>query len=163
MIGYKDNEEETAKTLVLHEDGKVWLHTGDSGHIDEDGYVFFHQRLKRMIVTSGYNVSPAQVEAAIDDCEFVLQSCVIGVKDDYKMQRIKAFVVLKPGYEPSDDLKEQILAACKKAVAGYALPREIEFREDLPKTLVGKVAFHVLEEEENAKIDAAKKSAEGEK
>ena len=163
MIGYLDNPEATAETLQMHEDDRIWLHTGDLGHMDEDGYVFFHQRLKRMIVTSGYNVSPAAVEAAIDDVECVLQSCVIGVQDDYKMQRIKAFVVLKPGFEPSDEIKEEIMAACKKAVAGYALPREIEFREDLPKTLVGKVAFHVLEEEENAKVEAAKKAAEGEK
>ncbi len=164
MLGYLDNPEATADTLVKHEDdGQIWLHTGDQGHMDEDGYVFFHQRMKRMIITSGYNVSPAQVEAAINNCDFVDYSCVIGIPDPYKMQRIKAFVVLKPDMEPSEELKEKILIACKKDIAGYALPREIEFRTDLPKTLVGKVAFHTLEEEEIKKQEAAKAKADSAK
>lgn len=75
------------------------------------------------------------------------------------MQRIKAFVVLKEGVEGTEELKKQIVDACRASVAGYALPREIEFRSELPKTLVGKVAFHALEEEENAKVAAAKKAA----
>lgn len=158
MNGYLDNDEANAKTLKLHEDGNVWLHTGDQGHMDEEGYIYFHQRYKRLIVTSGYNVSPAQVEASINECEFVDYSCVIGVPDPYKMQRIKAFVVLKPDVEASDETKEKILLACKKDVAKYALPREIEFRDELPKTLVGKVAFHVLEEEEIKKQEEENKS-----
>ena len=81
-------------------------------------------------------------------------STVIGVKDDYKMQRVKAFVVLKPGYTPSEELKASILEHCKKRIAKYALPREIEFRDALPKTLVGKVAYTVLEKEEEEKATA---------
>lgn len=163
MLGYKDQPEETAKTLVLHSNGETWLHTGDLGHMDGEGFVYFHQRMKRMIITSGYNVSPAQVENAINELDYVDYSCVIGVQDDYKMQRIKAFVVLKDGVEGTDELKKDIVNECRKSVAGYALPREIEFRSELPKTLVGKVAFHALEEEENAKIEAAKKAAKEEK
>ena len=159
MLGYKDQPEETAKTLVKHANGEVWLHTGDLGHMDEEGFVYFHQRMKRMIITSGYNVSPAQVENAINELDYVDYCCVIGVQDDYKMQRIKAFVVLKDGVEGTEELKKNIVDACRASVAGYALPREIEFRSELPKTLVGKVAFHALEEEENAKIAAAKKAA----
>lgn len=162
MLGYKDQPEETAKTLWKHSNGEVWLHTGDLGHMDEENFVYFHQRLKRMIITSGYNVSPAQVEGAINELDYVDYSCVIGVQDDYKMQRIKAFVVLKEGVEGTEELKKDIVNACRASVAGYALPREIEFRTELPKTLVGKVAFHALEEEENAKIAAAKKAAKGE-
>lgn len=154
MQGYLDKPKETAQTLQLHEDGLIWLHTGDLGLMDEDGFIYFKQRLKRMIITSGYNVYPSQIENVIDAHEAVLMSTVIGVKDDYKMQRVKAFVVLKPGYTPSEELKASILGHCKKRIAKYALPREIEFRDALPKTLVGKVAYTVLEKEEAEKAKA---------
>lgn len=157
MMGYLDNPEETAQALRLHADGKVWLHTGDLGKMDADGFVYFKQRIKRMIITSGYNVYPSQLENIIDGHEKVLLSCVIGVKDPYKMQRIKAFVVLCPGNAPSEEMKQELFAYCRKRIAKYAMPYEIEFREDLPKTLVGKVAYRVLEEE------AAQEVAEGEK
>ena len=100
MLGYMDNPKETAQTLQQHEDGLVWLHTGDLGVMDEEGFIYFKQRLKRMIITSGYNVYPSQVENVIDAHPDVLMSTVIGVKDDYKMQRVKAFIVPKPGVEP---------------------------------------------------------------
>ena len=151
MIGYMDNPEETAQTLRVHSDGNIWLHTGDLGFMDEDGFVYFVQRLKRMIVTSGYNVYPSQVENVIDAHEAVLFSTVIGVKDDYKMQRVKAFIVLKPGFSPSDEIRESIKAHCRKSIAKYALPSEYEFRDNLPKTLVGKVAYRELEKEEEEK------------
>ncbi len=151
MQGYMDNPKETAQTLQLHEDGRVWLHTGDLGTMDEAGFVYFKQRLKRMIVTSGYNVYPSQVENVIDAHESVLMSTVIGVKDDYKMQRVKAFVVLKPGVQPTEDIKKEILDRCASYLPKYAMPREMEFRTELPKTLVGKVAFRALEKEEEAK------------
>ncbi len=147
MLGYLDNPEETAQTLRQHADGKIWLHTGDLGTMDTDGFVYFKQRIKRMIITSGYNVYPSQLENIIDGHEKVLLSCVIGVKDAYKMQRIKAFVVLRPGVDPSEAVKEELLAYCRKRIAKYAMPYEIEFRKELPKTLVGKVAYRVLEEE----------------
>jgi len=147
MIGYLDNPEETADTLKRHADGRIWLHTGDLGTMDTDGFVYFKQRIKRMIITSGYNVYPSQLENIIDGHEKVLISCVIGVKDSYKMQRIKAYVVLKPQYQPSEALKQELLGYCKERIAKYAMPSEIEFRKDLPKTLVGKVAYRVLEEE----------------
>ena len=155
MQGYMNNPKETAQTLQLHEDGLVWLHTGDLGSMDEEGFVYFKQRLKRMIITSGYNVYPSQVENVIDAHEAVLMSTVIGVKDDYKMQRVKAFVVLRPGYAPTEELKTDLMEHMKKHMAKYALPKEIEFRDALPKTLVGKVAYTVLEKEE-AEKQAAK-------
>ncbi len=116
--------------------------------MDEDGFVYFSQRIKRMIITSGYNVYPGQLENIIDGHEKVLLSCVIGVKDPYKMQKVKAFVVLRPGCEPSDAVKQEILDYCRQHIAKYAMPYDIEFRPELPKTLVGKVAYRVLEEEE---------------
>lgn len=151
MLGYLDNAEETAQALRRHADGRLWLHTGDLGKMDADGFVYFRQRIKRMIVTSGYNVYPAQVENILDGHEKVQLSCVIGVKDPYKMQRVKAFVVLKPKVVPSEALKRELLAYCKERIVRYAVPSEIEFREELPKTLVGKVAYRELEAQEEAK------------
>ena len=150
MLGYMDNPEETANTLRRHTDGRIWLHTGDLGHIDQDGFVYFRQRIKRMIITSGYNVYPSQLENILDSHEKVLLSCIIGIKDEYRGQRIKAYVVPMPGVEPTEELKQELLAYCSERIAKYAMPRELEFRTDLPKTLVGKVAYRVLEEEANA-------------
>lgn len=149
MIEYIDNKAETDSTLRRHADGKIWLHTGDLGMVDEDGFVYFRQRIKRMIITSGYNVYPSQIENVIDGFPKVLYSCVIGVKDPYKVQKVKAFVVLRPGVEPSDAVRDELTAYCRKQIAKYAMPYEIEFRSELPKTLVGKVAYRTLEEEEN--------------
>ena len=151
MLGYLDRPQETADTLRTHTDGYVWLHTGDLGFMDEEGFIFFKQRIKRMIITSGYNVYPSQIENIIDGHPAVQMSCVIGVKDPYKMQKVKAFVVLKEGYNPDDDVKNDILEYCKKNIAKYAMPYDVEFRTELPKTLVGKVAYTVLEKEEAAK------------
>ena len=151
MMEYVNHPKETADTLRKHADGLTWVHTGDLGVMDKDGYIYFRQRIKRMIVTSGYNVYPSQIEGILDKNECVHMSCVIGVKDPYKMQKVKAFIVLKPGYEPSDETREKIMDYCRKHIAKYALPYEIEFRDELPKTLVGKVAYRILEEEEAKK------------
>ena len=147
MVGYMNNEAETANTLRTHADGNVWLHTGDLGKMDEDGFIYFKQRIKRMIITSGYNVYPSQIENILDAHPKVQMSCVIGVKDPYKMQKVKAFIVLRDGIKPSEDIRQELHEYCKKNVAKYALPYQIEFREELPKTLVGKVAYTVLEKE----------------
>lgn len=152
MMCYIDNPEETAQTLRRHADGRVWCHTGDLGIMDADGFVYFRQRIKRMIITSGYNVYPSQLENIIDGHEKVLCSCVVGVKDPYKMQKVKAFVVLRPGYQPSDEIRQELMEHCRHNIAKYAMPYEIEFREELPKTLVGKVAYRVLEEEANGGV-----------
>ncbi len=151
MLGYLDHPEETADTLRVHADGKTYVHTGDLGCMDADGFIYFRQRIKRMIITSGYNVYPSQLENILDAHEYVQMSCVIGVPDPYKMQKIKAFVMLKPGVTPDEETKTQILAYCRKNVAKYAMPYDIEFRDSLPKTLVGKVAYRVLEAEEAEK------------
>ena len=151
MVGYMNNEVETANTLRTHADGNVWLHTGDLGKMDEDGFVYFKQRIKRMIITSGYNVYPSQIENILDAHPKVQMSCVIGVKDPYKMQKVKAFIVLRDGIKPSEDIRQELHEYCKKNVAKYVLPYQIEFREELPKTLVGKVAYTVLEKEAEEK------------
>ena len=151
MLCYYNKPEETANTLRKHADGRIWLHTGDLGKMDEDGFIYFRGRIKRMIITSGYNVYPAQLENILDAHDFVHMSCIIGVPDPYKMQKVKAFVMLKPGVAPNDETKQTLLDYCRKYIAKYAMPYDIEFRDELPKTLVGKVAYRVLEEEEAKK------------
>lgn len=150
MKEYLKNPEETAKTLRRLADGNLWLYTGDLGTMDEDGYVYFKQRIKRMIITNGYNVYPGPIENIIDGVDEVAYSCVIGVKDPRRMQRVRAYVVLLDGIQPSESLKQKIMDELTLHVAKYALPREILFRDELPKTLVGKVAYRKLEEEANA-------------
>lgn len=147
MLHYLKNQEETAEALKILSDGRKWLYTGDLGYMDEEGYVYFRQRIKRLIITNGYNVYPGQLENVIDGCPEVAYSCVIGVPDERRMHRVRAYVVLKDGVEPSDLCRQHIMDALKLEVAKYALPREIEFREELPRTLVGKVAYRLLEEE----------------
>ena len=149
MLGYLDKPEETADTLRVLADGRTWLYTGDLGHMDEDGFVYFHRRQKRIIITNGYNVYPNQLENVIDSCPEVSYSCVIGVKDLHRIQKVKAYIVLKDGIEPDEACKERIMEQLRHQIARYALPREMEFRKELPKTLVGKVAYRQLEEEVN--------------
>ncbi len=152
MQEYMHHPEETAQTLRQHEDGLTWVYTGDLGVMDNQGFVYFKGRAKRMIITSGYNVYPAQLENILDAHDAVQMSCVIGVPDDYKMHKVKAFVKLAAGVTPNDATKKMLLEHCRKHVAKYAMPYDIEFREDMPKTLVGKVAYRVLEEEELKKL-----------
>jgi long-chain acyl-CoA synthetase len=148
MKGYVNHPEETAETLQTHEDGLLWLHTGDLGLMDAEGFIYFRQRLKRMIISSGYSIYPSQLENVIDAHESVLISCVIGVPDPIKVQKIKAFVVLKPGVDDEAAALDSLWEHCRHHIAKYSLPYKIELRNDLPKTLVGKVAFKVLEAEE---------------
>ena len=155
MQEYMKHPYETEQTLRKHDDGLTWVYTGDLGTMDEQGFIYFRGRAKRMIISSGYNVYPGQIENILDAHETVQMSCVIGVPDPYKMQKVKAFIKLNPGVPATEETKQNILAYCAKHVAKYAMPYDVEFREELPKTLVGKVAYRVLEEEELAKIKAA--------
>ena len=147
MKEYIKHPEETAKTLQTHSDGLTWVYTGDLGSMDEEGFVYFHGRSKRMIVSSGYNIYPAQLENIFDAHEMVQMSCVIGVPDTYRMQVPKAFIMLKQGVPADENTKKTLMNYASKRIAKYALPKEIEFRDTLPKTLVGKVAYRQLEEE----------------
>lgn len=155
MNEYINNPEETAETLRQHSDGETWVYTGDLGYMDEDGFIYFKGRAKRMIISSGYNIYPAQLENILDAHELIQMSCVIGVKDSYKMQKVKAFVILRPGIPKNEQTKQIIMDYCRKNIAKYAMPYEIEFRDDFPKTLVGKVAYRVLEEQEENKEKTA--------
>lgn len=146
MIGYINNQSETMQTLRIHSDGKLWLHTGDIGSMDEDGYVYYRQRLKRMIVSNGYNLYPSYIENVINSHPSVLTSTVIGIPHPYKVQVAKAFIVLNEGIKPSKDLLKEIKEHCEINLSKYSLPSEYEFMDALPKTLVGKVAYTKLEQ-----------------
>ncbi|MBO5999405.1 MAG: AMP-binding protein, partial [Lachnospiraceae bacterium] len=147
MLGYLDAEAETKKALRRLSDGNTWLFTADLGIMDEEGYVYFRQRLKRLIITNGYNVYPGRIENLIDSFPAVSYSCVIGVPDPRRMHRVRAYIVLRDGYEETEALKEELMSYLRTHIAAYALPKEIIFRRELPKTLVGKVAYRLLEEE----------------
>ena len=156
MKGYLKHPDETAATLKKHADGREWVCTGDLGYMDHDGFVYFRGRIKRMIVSSGYNIYPAEMENILDANPMVHMSCVIGVPDQYKMEKVKAFVVLEPGYEADRETFLKLMAYCKKNIAKYAMPYDIEFRDSLPTTMVGKVAYRILEQEEMEKLSRQK-------
>ena len=146
MMGYLNNEAETNEALQIHDDGHIWLHTGDLGYMDKDGFLFYKGRMKRMIITSGYNVYPSQIEEVIEKHPAVLQCSVIGVPHPYKQQVPKAFVVLKEGYS-SFLIKPEIKNLCNKNLAKYMIPYEIVIRKQLPKTKLGKVDFNTLQKD----------------
>lgn len=115
-----------------------------------DGFITYRQRIKRMIITSGYNVYPAQIEEVLESHPGVLDSTVIGIPHPYKIEVGKAYVVLKKGYKEKN-VKEELIELCQKNLAKYAIPREWEFRKSLPKTIVGKVDFRKLQQENKEK------------
>ena len=156
MLGYMKNEEANEKTLRKDENGTTWLFTGDMGSMDSEGFVYFKQRIKRMIVSSGFNVYPSQIEKVLDKHPDIDYSCAIGVKDPYKMQKVRAYIVLNSGVEETQEEKDKILEYCKTYLDIHARPKEIVFRKELPRTLVGKVAYHVLEEEAAAEENNGK-------
>lgn len=156
MKEYMNHPEETVQTLRCHDDGLKWVYTGDLGYMDNEGFIYFKGRAKRMIITSGYNVYPGQIENILDANKLVQMSCVIGVPDPYKMQKVKAFVKLSKGVPASSETIKELFDYCREHIAKYAMPYEIEIKEDMPKTLVGKVAYRVLEEEEAEKSKAKK-------
>jgi len=127
--------------------------------MDDEGFIYFKGRAKRMIISSGYNIYPAQLENIFDAHEKVQMSCAVGVPDSYKMQKVKMFVMPKKGINAGEELRNELMSYAKKHVAKYAMPYDIEFRDELPKTLVGKVAYRVLEEEEAAKYQAEQEAA----
>lgn len=145
MMGYINEDEETKKTLVIHNDGRTWLHTGDLGYMDKDGFIFYTSRLKRMIITNGYNVYPIELEDIINKCKYVDTCTVVGIPHKIKSQTPKAVIVLKSNVQDTPEVREEIRRYCYKNIAKYAVPTEYEFRTSLPKTAVGKVAYRDLE------------------
>ena len=147
MAGYLDNEVETNEILQMDKKGKIWVHTGDLGYMTEDGIVFYVSRLKRMLIVSGYNVYPSHIENVLMKHPDVLNCGVIGIPHPYKVQVPKAYIVLKEGVKDRMKVRGDIKDYCKKNLAAYMVPKEFEFRESLPKTLIGKVNYRELESE----------------
>ncbi len=151
MKGYYKNEEATAKALLRHSDGKIWLHTGDMLSKDKDGYIYFRQRNSRLIICGGYNIYATQVEDAICTCLAVSQACVVGKKDRMYGQKIVAFVVLNNKDADKNAVKAKIMESCRENLSEYSLPHEIIFRDELPVTNLGKTDYRFLEKEINEK------------
>jgi long-chain acyl-CoA synthetase len=151
MLGYLDNPEATAQALRRHEDGRVWLHSGDVGYMDKDGFFYFKQRAKRVIKTSGIAVYPTQVEDVLNKHPAVRLSCVIGVPHPTQVEVPKGFVTLNEGYTASSELEKELIAHCREKLIPHSCPRRIEFMKEMPMTRVGKVAFKVLQDRESGK------------
>ncbi len=154
MMGYLDQPEETAAVLKKHDDGLVWLHTGDIATMDADGFFYFKLREKRMIKSSGMNVYPAQVEEQLFKHESIAECCVIGVPDKQQVEKVKAFVALKDASMAGPELEKEIIEHCRKDLIKWSCPREIEFIDEIPKTKVGKIAFNELEKMEIERLRA---------
>jgi long-chain acyl-CoA synthetase len=149
MQGYWQNPDETAGVLRAHGEGGPWLHTGDLGYMDEDGYIFIVDRKKDVIKPSGFQVWPREVEEVISSHPAVLEVGVAGVHDDYQGEAVKAWIVLRPGQKATVN---EIRQYCRKKLAPYKVPKHVEFRENLPKSMVGKVLRRLLTQEEKAKL-----------
>ncbi len=147
MIGYRNNPEETENALRIHADGKIWLHTGDMAAIDEDGFVHYKLRIKRMMITSGFNVYPTQIESVVEELDFVDKCVVVSVPHQYKKEVAKAYIVLKNGKEKNDKTVEEIREHCKKKLMHYSVPYKYEFVDLLPKTAYNKIDFMKLQRE----------------
>jgi long-chain acyl-CoA synthetase len=144
MKGYWNRPEETATALRPDETGRLWLHTGDVARMDEDGYFYIVQRKKDMIIVSGFNVYPSEVESVLYEHPAILEAAVIGVPDAYRGETVKAFVVLRSGVNATED---ELIEFCKSQLTEFKVPRQVEIRENLPKTAVGKILHRVLREE----------------
>ncbi len=160
MLEYINNPEETGKTIRADENGIRWLYTGDIGTMDEDGYLYFKSREKRMLKVSGVSVYPMQVEQVLEQHELVFRACVVGVPDDYQMTSVKAYVVLEDPSLATDETKKILLKYCHKHLIKWSVPRAIEFRDKLPTTLVGKVEYSALEKSRITAEDLALEGAE---
>jgi len=146
MRGYWNRPEDTAAALK-----NGWLLTGDMAYMDEKGYFYIVDRKKDMIIAGGYNIYPREVEEVLFEHPSVQEAAVIGVPDPYRGETVKAFVILKQGYTTTED---ELNEHCRKRLASYKVPRLYEFREELPKTMVGKVLRRKLQEEDKLRREA---------
>ena len=147
MKGYLGNPEETEKVIREHEDGIKYIHTGDLGYLDEDGVLFYVQRMKRIIISSGYNVYPQYIENVLRDSEYIKDACIVGVPHPYKQEVAKAFIILEDGVEETYTVKKNIMDYAKKNLSHYMLPREYIYKKEFPKTKLLKTDYNALREE----------------
>jgi long-chain acyl-CoA synthetase len=146
MKGYWNLPTETANALRVGPDGQPgWFYSGDIGYMDEDGYFHIADRKKDMIIAGGYNIYPADVEAVLFEHPQIKEAAVVGIADPRRGEMVKAFIVLKEGETATE---EGMIAFCREQMAAYKVPRMVEFRADLPKSIIGKVLRRALREEE---------------
>lgn len=147
MLGYRNNEQETLNTLRLHKDGKLWLHTGDMASIDKDGFVHYKLRLKRIIISSGFNVFPTQVEKVIEELDFVKKCVAVAIPHPYKKEVVKVYVILNENKEYTPMTRMEIHEYCEKNLSHHSVPYSYEFVDTLPKTPYNKVDFLKLQKD----------------
>jgi long-chain acyl-CoA synthetase len=145
MMGYYKKPEETSQVL---RDG--WLCTGDIGFIDEEGYLTIVDRKKDMIIASGFNIYPVEIDNVLLEHPKILEACAVGVPDSYRGETVKAFVVVKEGEALSE---EEVISFCKERLAAYKVPKQVEFLEALPKTVIGKILRRELRQREVEGMD----------
>ena len=134
MQGYWNRREETQAIFI-----NGWMRTGDVGKMDADGYFYVVERAKDVIITGGFNVYPREVEEVLFRHSAIVEAAVIGITDEYRGETVAASVVLKPGFEPSEHTRQEIITFCKRELASYKVPKILQFRDHLPRSLVGKV------------------------
>jgi long-chain acyl-CoA synthetase len=144
MQGYWNNPEETRIQMT---DG--WLHTGDIGQADEDGYIYIVDRKKDMIIAGGFNIYPREVDEVLYQHPKIAEAVTVGIPDTYRGETVKIFVVLKPGQKATD---KEIIDFCRTKLAAYKVPKIVEFRDSIPKSAVGKILRKILRDEEIAKV-----------
>jgi long-chain acyl-CoA synthetase len=144
MEEYWENPDETHETIRAHGDGGMWIHTGDLAYMDDEGYVFLVDRKKDMMKTSGFQVWPREIEEVLATHPAVMEVSIAGVPDAAKGEVPRAWVVLRAGQSATED---ELRAYCRQRLAPYKVPAKIEFRKDLPKTMVGKVLRRILVQE----------------
>ena len=153
MCGYLNDPEATELAIHIHADGKRWIHSGDLGHRDEDGFFYFDQRIKRIIKVSGVPVFPSQIEKTILENEAVEAACAVAIPHPYRLHVVKAYIQLK---DPSADdatknkVRSELEERCRNDLIPYARPTEYEFCAELPKTKLGKIDYRALEKEASA-------------
>ncbi|SDN56931.1 AMP-binding protein [Alkalicoccus daliensis] len=150
MQGYWKRPEETASALQ-----NGWLYTGDMGYMDEEGYFYIVDRKKDMIIAGGFNIYPREIEEVLYEHEAVKEAVAMGIPDPYRGETVKAYIVVKEGQKVTEKELDQY---CRSQLASYKIPRKYEFREELPKTMVGKVLRRALQEEEKEKEKERQKS-----
>ncbi|MCQ2737341.1 MAG: acyl--CoA ligase [archaeon] len=145
MLAYLDDPEKTNEVLKVDEEGLTWLHTGDLGYMDEEGWIFFKSRIERIIISSGYNIYPQRLENILINHPNIREVAVIGIPHPFKMKVPKAYIVLNDDVELTDEVKNSIYKHCKENLAKFTIPREFEYIEELPKNKVNKVDYLELE------------------
>lgn len=151
MMKYLNNKKETRNVLKKHNDGKIWLHTGDLGYINKNGVIYFTHRLKRIIVSSGFNLYPSEIENIILTHPKVLKCCVIPISHPYKIHVAKALIILKENEKITSNIKQEIKLLCEKNLAKYSWPKAYEFVSEFPTTLYGKIDYKELENHDKNK------------